>query len=581
MSLPLCLSLLALFSDVGLSQMQFEIPAEMLQGGYGGMQQQQQQVREEPKLRWPRGVANEIAPEFDWMANIEWKGKTARYGLLRDGSMESTLKECKRDAACGWAANNGKLFINTPTLGVTAFVPQGSKAFKGDEDAMRDLQAHRDTELQKVEWVAVKAGPAGKKSRLNFSKVISSDEEEGMLADDLYEVLGVSPDEEESKMKRVYRRASVQSHPDKCKSSEKEACTKRFDAIRQAYEILGDKSKRGYYDLGGMRLVRNMETGWKEVEGQKAQLDAQLNQVPAHHPMRHQVEAQVRQQKAQLTENRMRPEIEKKFTSEETNVEVPVTLDELFHGTWKKSYEFPRLVICRGCRANPNSDTCKKCGRCPPEKKQIPQFANTMFGRQVVGHKEKEVESLERCIEEPIKITGLKVPRGASPGTHMKTVQKVGHQAPGRLPGPVHFKLAYAHNDQFLYAGDHLYTVLTISLSEAMYGFTKQWPRIGGDGQITLKRAYARDGEVLRILKKGMFNPNSAQIYGDTVVRIKVQIPAAGTEVKKEPENKKANLARESDIEIKEDGSVWRHYVEAEAAVSATSKQKDRSKDEL
>ena len=37
--------------------------------------------------------------------------------------------------------------------------------------------------------------------------------------------------------------------------------------------------------------------------------------------------------------------------------------------------------------------------------------------------------------------------------------------------------------------------------------------------------------QVLRILKKGMFNPNSAQIYGDTVVRIKVQIPAAGTEV--------------------------------------------------
>lgn len=236
----------------------------------------------------------------------------------------------------------------------------------------------------------------------------------------------------------------------------------------------------------------------------------------------------------------------------------------------------------QGLPGQPQQRHVHKCGRCPPEKKQMPQFANTMFGRQVVGHKEKEVESLERCIEAPIKITGLKVPRGAPPGTHMKTVQKVGHQQPGRLPGPVHFKLAYAPNDSFLYSGEHLYTVLTITLSEAMYGFTKVWTRIGGEGKITLKRTHARDGEVLRIVKKGMFNPNSAQVYGDIVVRIQVQIPAAGAPaVKKERENKKANLVRESEIDIKEDGSVWRHYVEAETAVSATSKQTARSKDEL
>lgn len=42
------------------SQMQFEIPAEMLQGGYGGGMQQQQQRRQEPKLKWPRGVSKEV-----------------------------------------------------------------------------------------------------------------------------------------------------------------------------------------------------------------------------------------------------------------------------------------------------------------------------------------------------------------------------------------------------------------------------------------------------------------------------------------------------------------------------------------
>lgn len=58
------------------------------------------------------------------------------------------------------------------------------------------------------------------------------------------------------------------------------------------------------------------------------------------------------------------------------------------------------------------------------------------------------------------------VARGAAPGSHMKTVNKVGHQAPGRLPGTVHFKLSYADDDKYYYAGENLYTVLTISLAE-------------------------------------------------------------------------------------------------------------------
>lgn len=586
MTLVAKLAMVASVTQIAMAQIQFEIPAEMLQGGYGGggMQMQQQRRQQEPKLQWPRSVSSEIAPEFDWVANTEWKGKTARYGLLRDGTMESTLKECKREGVCGWSANKGMLHINTPTLGVTSFEATGSKAFKGDDAATAQLRDHVDTELKKVEWVAIKAGPAGRKSRLNFAKVMASDEEEGMIAEDLYQVLGITPEDPESKVKKVYRRASVQNHPDKCSSSEKKACEERFDRIRQAYEILSDKSKKGYYDLGGMRLVRNIESGWKEVEGQKAQLDAQLNQVPAHHPMRHQVEAQVRQQKAQLSEARMRPQLEEKFTSEEDTVQVPVTLEELYHGTWKKTYDFPRLVICRGCRANPNSEECKKCGRCPPEKKQIPQFANTMFGRQVVGHKEKEVESLERCRKEPTTITGLKVPRGASIGSHMKTVDKVGHQAPGRLPGKVHFKLAYADDERYRYAGEHLYTVLTITLAEAIHGFEKEWPRIGEKSQtIKLKRSHATPGEVLRIAKKGMFNPGAATPYGDILVRIQVELPSpakAAAAVQPGSSDKTARLRRDTQIEVKENGEVWRRYTEADEASLSTAAQSAR-KDEL
>jgi DnaJ-class molecular chaperone len=280
----------------------------------------------------------------------------------------------------------------------------------------------------------------------------------------------------------------------------------------------------------------------------------------------------------------MRPQLEGKHTSEEINVDVPVSLQELFHGTWKKSFEFPRLVICRGCRANPNSEKCQECGRCPPEKKQIPQFANTMFGRQVVGHKDKEVESNERCRTEAVKITGLKVGRGAQPGTAMKSMSKVGHQAPGRLPGTVHFKLAYEEDPTYKYAGEHLYSVLSITLSEAIHGFSKQWNRADGSTKVTLKRPMgAHNGQVLRIAGKGMFNPGASSPYGDIYVRIHVKMPSAADAaqaVSKGSEDLTADIRADNDVEVQEDGSLWRRYTEAsEDAVLSTDKAARR--DEL
>merc|ERR1719158_534401 len=110
---------------------------------------------------WPKWAKSEIAPEFDWLVNTEWAGKTSKYKLLRDGVIESSLKECKRENACKWAANGGKLLFNTPTLGVVEFIAEGSAAFKGDEAAAHRLQEHEQSELQKVTFVGTKVNRSG------------------------------------------------------------------------------------------------------------------------------------------------------------------------------------------------------------------------------------------------------------------------------------------------------------------------------------------------------------------------------------------------------------------------------------
>lgn len=59
--------------------------------------------------------------------------------------------------------------------------------------------------------------------------------------------------------------------------------------------------------------------------------------------------------------------------------------------------------------------------------------------------------------------------------------------------------------------------------------------------------ANARDrSQVLRIAKKGMFNPNAASPYGDIIVRIEIDIPsAAKADISKPADNKTPLLRRE------------------------------------
>ncbi len=65
---------------------------------------------------------------------------------------------------------------------------------------------------------------------------------------DPYEVLGVGRSASEAEVKRAYRKLAKQYHPDK-HSGDKRAQSK-FAEINSAYEIVGDKEKRGKFDRG-------------------------------------------------------------------------------------------------------------------------------------------------------------------------------------------------------------------------------------------------------------------------------------------------------------------------------------------
>src|SRR5487761_1700172 len=67
-----------------------------------------------------------------------------------------------------------------------------------------------------------------------------------MAKRDYYEVLGISKSASADEIKKAFRRAAVQHHPDKDGGNES-----KFKEVNEAYEVLKDPSKRQRYDQFG------------------------------------------------------------------------------------------------------------------------------------------------------------------------------------------------------------------------------------------------------------------------------------------------------------------------------------------
>jgi curved DNA-binding protein len=79
------------------------------------------------------------------------------------------------------------------------------------------------------------------------------------MARDFYQVLGVSKDADEKKIKQAFRKLAKQYHPDANPNDPK--AEQRFKEINEAYEALGNPEKRKFYDRFGADYARYQEAG--------------------------------------------------------------------------------------------------------------------------------------------------------------------------------------------------------------------------------------------------------------------------------------------------------------------------------
>ncbi|KAF9048597.1 DnaJ-domain-containing protein [Panaeolus papilionaceus] len=279
----------------------------------------------------------------------------------------------------------------------------------------------------------------------------------------LYELLGVAFDATDDDIKKAYRKKAKEHHPDK-NINDPEAGTK-FQEMAAAYEILSDPNNRAIYDANGME---GLTRGGGGHGMDPADIFAQFF---GGNPM---------------FGFDFGPE-RRRGKGEDTVIPYDVTLEDLYNGKSVKM-NMETEVVCGSCkgsggRGNVKPKPCSTCeGKGWTSTKS--KLATGGYGSSRArctdcngaGEKIKEKERCKKCKGE--KVVKEKTRQEIFVEKGMTDRQRIvlagaGDQQPGIPAGDVIFVLNVSPHESFERSGNDLLAHVTITLSEALLGFSR------------------------------------------------------------------------------------------------------------
>ncbi|KAK7717434.1 DnaJ-like protein xdj1 [Diaporthe eres] len=347
---------------------------------------------------------------------------------------------------------------------------------------------------------------------------------EGQEDVDLYELLGVERTATPDQIKKAYRKAALQHHPDKVSEDRREEAEAKFKQATQAYEILRDDEKREMYDQYGMAAFdpsRGGGPGGAEVD---------LNDILAQ------------MFGMGVGGGAGGPRRPRRGRDEEQQYKV--TLEELYKGKTVK-FSANKKVNCSQCKGSGGKEKVKPqtCDRCKGNgfQEAFQQIGPGMVRRAQVqcdhcqgsGNYYKEKDRCKRCkgkrVVDEIKPLEIYIPRGSMQGKQIR-LEGEADQAPDQTPGDIIFTLVEEPHDVFTRIGQDLSADLNVTLAESLSGFSRVvLKHLDGRGiHIDFPRGkILRPNEVIKVAGEGM-PLERGESKGDLYLIAKIEFPENG-----------------------------------------------------
>ena len=293
------------------------------------------------------------------------------------------------------------------------------------------------------------------------------------MSQDLYDLLGVSRDADADAIKKAYRKAARQYHPD---VNPDPASKEKFGEVSRAYEVLSDPQKRAAYDRGGDPFGGAGAGGFGQGAGFSF-----TDIMDAFFGGSGQGGGQGRGP---------RPRVRR---GQDALIRLDIDLAEAAFG------------VARELKVD-TAVTCTTCGGDGAAQGSHPVPCETCRGQGEVAHVQRsflgEIRTLRPCaacrgfgtvIPEPCRECSgdgrvrsrraltVKIPAGVDTGTRVQLAEE-GEVGPGGGPaGDLYVEIHVAPHDVFTRSGNDLHCTVTVPMTAAALGTTLTIPTLEAD----------------------------------------------------------------------------------------------------
>lgn len=334
---------------------------------------------------------------------------------------------------------------------------------------------------------------------------------------DYYEVLGVSRDASGDDIKKAYRKAALQFHPDR--NPDKPDAEEKFKEATEAYSVLSNADNRRKYDQfghaafssgGGPGAGFGDFAGFEDIFGDIFGAFFGTGSGP------------------------------RARSGRDLRYNLEITLEEAARGC-DKMIVFSRASACEDCSGSGAAkgtapETCKQCNGAGQVRMQQGFFAVSRTCPVCAGRGRIVVKPCGSCggtgrVSKEVELS-VKIPAGIDEGQRLK-LRGEGEAAPnGGMAGDLYIVISLAPHKVFVRQDSEIICEVPITYSQAVLGGETAVPTL--DGEIMMKIPPGTPtGKTFRLKGKGIVDMHTGR-RGDQHVRTYVHVPTSLTERQRE-----------------------------------------------
>jgi chaperone protein DnaJ len=357
------------------------------------------------------------------------------------------------------------------------------------------------------------------------------------MAEDFYQILGVSKSASDAEIKKAYRKLARKYHPDVNPGNK--AAEEKFKQLSAAFEVLSNPQKRKLYDEFGedaakigfdekkaetLRAYRNAaQSGGGRVHfGGEGPGGVDLGDLFGD------LFGRAERGGADFFSTDAMDQPSGPSRGEDLHTRVQLTLNEAATGT-ERALSITKPGVCPTCKGKGQQGPVGKCPTCDGSGRARRSVGGVFFSGACptcngTGRAAKICETCggEGRVKTTQRLT-VTIPPGVQTGSQVRLAGQGAAGVRGGPPGDLFIETEVLPHPVFKREGDNLHLDLPITIPEAIFGGEVRVPTFAGEVTVKIPPG-SQSGRKLRVKGRGL-PALKGTTKGDLYLTLKVMVP--------------------------------------------------------